>query len=196
MVRSLAGSATTGNFSSSQRCESEHEALPRLAALAPAHTNTCMTALEAWTRTSPHPWVLQQPEESIRAILKTVIASGDAAAQKQPPPSAASASQQASTFATPCQMISNTGSLHAGLPGILTFAAPLRDPRKSAMTTWLYPRLVPGQPSGHVPVGGVTVTVVAVAGQQHAGRGELPVREAAGGEERLESLVSELPVVP
>jgi len=62
------------------RIESEHEALPRLAALAPAHTNTCMTALEAWTRTSPHPWMLQQHEESIRAILKAGIASGDAAA--------------------------------------------------------------------------------------------------------------------
>ena len=62
------------------RIESEHKALPRLAALAPAHTNTCMTALEAWTRTSPHPWMLQQHEESIRAILKAGIASGDAAA--------------------------------------------------------------------------------------------------------------------
>jgi hypothetical protein len=62
------------------RIESEHEALPRLAALAPAHPSTCLTALEAWVRTSPHPWTLQQQEESIRAILKAGIASGDAAA--------------------------------------------------------------------------------------------------------------------
>ena len=62
------------------RIESEHEALPRLAALAPAHTNMCITALEAWTRTSPHPWTLQQHDESIRAILKAGIASGDASA--------------------------------------------------------------------------------------------------------------------
>jgi hypothetical protein len=61
------------------RIESEHEALPRLATLAAAHTNLCMTALEAWVRTSPHPWMLQQHEESIRAILKAGIASGDAA---------------------------------------------------------------------------------------------------------------------
>jgi hypothetical protein len=61
------------------RIESEHEALPRLAALAPAHTSTCMTILEAWVRTSPHPWTLQQHEESIRAILKAGIPSGDAA---------------------------------------------------------------------------------------------------------------------
>jgi len=38
-----------------------------------------MTILEAWVRTSPHPWTLQQHEESIRAILKAGIASGDAA---------------------------------------------------------------------------------------------------------------------
>jgi hypothetical protein len=62
------------------RIESEHEALPRLATLAPAHTSTCLTALEAWARTNPHPWTLQQQEESIRAILKAGIASGDAAA--------------------------------------------------------------------------------------------------------------------
>jgi len=61
------------------RIESEHEAIPRLAALAPAHTSTCMTILEAWVRTSPQPWTLQQYEESIRAILKAGIASGDAA---------------------------------------------------------------------------------------------------------------------
>ena len=60
--------------------QSEHEALPRLAALASARTNVCMTALEAWTRTSPHPWMLQQHEESIRAIIMAGIASGDAAA--------------------------------------------------------------------------------------------------------------------
>lgn len=62
------------------RIESEYEALPRLAALAPAHANTCMTALEAWIRTSPHPWMLQQHEGSIRAIIMAGIASGDAAA--------------------------------------------------------------------------------------------------------------------
>lgn len=35
------------------RIESEHDALPRLAALAPAHTSTCLTALEAWVRLPP-----------------------------------------------------------------------------------------------------------------------------------------------
>jgi hypothetical protein len=67
-------------LSLADRIESEHQALPRLAALAPAHPSTCLTALEAWTRTSPHPWTLQQQDQSIRAILKAGIASGDAAA--------------------------------------------------------------------------------------------------------------------
>jgi hypothetical protein len=62
------------------RIESEHEAIPRLAALAPAHTSMCLTALQAWVRTGPHPWTIQQQDESIRAILKAGIASGDAAA--------------------------------------------------------------------------------------------------------------------
>jgi hypothetical protein len=61
------------------RIESEHLALPRLAALAPTHTATCMTILEAWVRTNPAPWTLQQHEENIRAILKVGMDSGDAA---------------------------------------------------------------------------------------------------------------------
>lgn len=82
----ISGSAMDREFqllitalSLARRIESEHNALPRLAALATAHTSTCLTALEAWARTSPHPWTLQQQEESIRAILKTGIASGDPA---------------------------------------------------------------------------------------------------------------------
>jgi hypothetical protein len=59
--------------------ESEHLVLPRLAALTPADTATCTTILEAWVRTSPAPWTLQQHEENIRAILKAGIDSGDAA---------------------------------------------------------------------------------------------------------------------
>jgi hypothetical protein len=61
------------------RIESDYEALPRLAALAPAHKSASITALQAWVQTSPHPWTLQQHEESIRTILKAGVASGDAA---------------------------------------------------------------------------------------------------------------------
>lgn len=53
--------------------------LPRLAAPAPAHTSTCLTALEAWVRTSPHSWTLQHQEKDILAIVKAGVASGDAA---------------------------------------------------------------------------------------------------------------------
>lgn len=59
--------------------ESEHDALPRLAALAPAHTSTCLTVLEAWIRTSPHSWTLQHQEKDIRAIIEASVTSGDAA---------------------------------------------------------------------------------------------------------------------
>lgn len=61
------------------RIESEHDALPRLAALAPSHTSTCLTALEAWVRTSPHSWTLQHQEKDIRAVVEAGVASGDAA---------------------------------------------------------------------------------------------------------------------
>jgi hypothetical protein len=61
------------------RIESEHDALPRLAALAPAHTSTCLTALEAWVRTSPHSWTLQHQEKDILAIVEAGVASSDAA---------------------------------------------------------------------------------------------------------------------
>jgi uncharacterized membrane protein len=61
------------------RIESEHDALPRLAALAPAHTSTCLTVLEAWIRTSPHSWTLHHQEKDIRAIIEAGVTSGDAA---------------------------------------------------------------------------------------------------------------------
>ena len=51
------------------KIESEHLVLPRLAALAPAHPDACLTALEAWVLTNPTPYWLQRQEESIRAIL-------------------------------------------------------------------------------------------------------------------------------
>ena len=51
------------------KIESEHLVLPRLAALAPAHPDACLTALEAWVLTNPTPYWFQRQEESIRAIL-------------------------------------------------------------------------------------------------------------------------------
>ncbi len=66
-------------LSLADRVESEHLVLPRLAALAATHTATCTTILEAWVRTGPVPWTLQQHEEDIRAILKAGMDSGDAA---------------------------------------------------------------------------------------------------------------------
>ncbi|MGH3273212.1 MAG: hypothetical protein ACRDNZ_02675, partial [Streptosporangiaceae bacterium] len=66
-------------LSLASRIESEHLALPRLAALAPTHTPTCMIILEAWVRTTPASWTLQQYEQDIRAILQAGIDSGDAA---------------------------------------------------------------------------------------------------------------------
>ena len=64
------------------RIESEHAALPRLAALAPEHASTCLAVLEAWIRGNPHSWTLQQHEDNIRAILSEGIASGDEAASE------------------------------------------------------------------------------------------------------------------
>jgi hypothetical protein len=61
------------------RIESDHDALPRLADLAAGHTTTCLIALEAWVRTSPHSWTLHHQEKDIRAIIEAGVASGDAA---------------------------------------------------------------------------------------------------------------------
>ena len=67
-------------LSLARRVDSEHLVLPRLASLCPAHTSTCLAVLEAWVRTRPGPFQLQQHETSIRAILKTSLADGDPAA--------------------------------------------------------------------------------------------------------------------
>ena len=56
--------------------ESQHQVLPRLASLVPAHTTTCLTILEQWLLTSPSPWALQQHEASIRTILNVGMDSG------------------------------------------------------------------------------------------------------------------------
>lgn len=50
------------------RIESGHLARPRLAALSPTHTTTCITILEAWVRAAPASWTLQRYEQHIRAI--------------------------------------------------------------------------------------------------------------------------------
>jgi hypothetical protein len=52
------------------KIESEHLVLPRLAELAPAHPDACLTALEAWVLTNPTPYSFQRQEDSIRAILR------------------------------------------------------------------------------------------------------------------------------
>jgi hypothetical protein len=62
------------------RVEFEHLVLPRLASLCHAHTGTCLAVLEAWVRTRPGPFQLQQHETSIRAILKTGLDDSDLAA--------------------------------------------------------------------------------------------------------------------
>ena len=62
------------------RVEFEHLVLPRLASLCHAHASTCLAVLEAWVRTRPGPFQLQQHETSIRAILKTGLDDGDPAA--------------------------------------------------------------------------------------------------------------------
>ena len=67
-------------LSLARRVDSEHLVLPRLASLCPAHTSTCLAVLEAWVRTRPGPFQLQQHETSIRAILTTSLADGDPAA--------------------------------------------------------------------------------------------------------------------
>jgi len=51
------------------KIESAHLVLPRLAGLAPAHPDACLTTLEAWVLTNPTPYWLQRQEDSIRAIL-------------------------------------------------------------------------------------------------------------------------------
>src|ERR1700677_2422330 len=51
------------------KVESVHLVLLRLAALAPAYPDTCLTALEAWVLTNPSPYWFQRQEHSIRAIL-------------------------------------------------------------------------------------------------------------------------------
>jgi hypothetical protein len=61
------------------RIESEHDTLPRLAALASVRISTCLTALEACIRTSPHSWTLHHQEKDIRVIIRAGAASGDAA---------------------------------------------------------------------------------------------------------------------
>ena len=66
-------------LSLARRVDSEHLVLPRLASLCPAHTSTCLAVLEAWVRTRPGPFQLQQHETSIRAILKTSLDEGDPA---------------------------------------------------------------------------------------------------------------------
>lgn len=58
------------------RVESEHQVLPRLASLAPAHTVMCLTVLERWLRTSLASWTLQRHETDIRTILKAGTDSG------------------------------------------------------------------------------------------------------------------------
>ena len=59
------------------KIESEHLVLPRLAALAPAQPDACLTALEAWVLTNPTPYWFQRQEQSIRAILTAGADNGD-----------------------------------------------------------------------------------------------------------------------
>lgn len=59
------------------KIESEHLVLPRLAALAPAHPDACLTALEAWVLTNPTLYWLQRQDDSIRAILAAGAGNGD-----------------------------------------------------------------------------------------------------------------------
>jgi hypothetical protein len=69
-------------LSTAGKIESEHRVLPRLSALAPAHSGTCLAILEAWVRKNPTDYWLQQQEESIRSILKAGIADGGQAADE------------------------------------------------------------------------------------------------------------------
>ena len=59
------------------KIESEHLVLPRLAALAPAHPDACLTALQAWVLTNPTLYWLQRQDDSIRAILAAGTGNGD-----------------------------------------------------------------------------------------------------------------------
>ena len=45
--------------------------------MASTHTETCLEILEAWIRTRPHLYNLQQHTESIQIILKAGLDSGD-----------------------------------------------------------------------------------------------------------------------
>ena len=65
------------------KIESAHLVLPRLAALAPAHPDACLTALEAWVLTNPTPYWFQRQEESIRAILTAGADNGDPGAAEK-----------------------------------------------------------------------------------------------------------------
>jgi hypothetical protein len=65
------------------KIESAHLVLPRLAALAPAHPDACLTALEAWVLTNPTPYWFQWQEESIRAILTAGADNGDPGAAEK-----------------------------------------------------------------------------------------------------------------
>lgn len=59
------------------RVEFEHLVLPRLASLCRAHASTCLAVLEAWVRSRPGPFQLQQHETSIGTILKTSLDNGE-----------------------------------------------------------------------------------------------------------------------
>lgn len=63
--------------------ESAHLVLPRLAALAPAHPDACLAALEAWVQTNPTPYWFQQQEDSVRAILTSAADNGDPGAAEK-----------------------------------------------------------------------------------------------------------------
>jgi hypothetical protein len=65
------------------KIESAHLVLPRLAALAPAHPDACLTALEAWVLTNPTPYWFRWQEESIRAILTAGADNGDPGAAEK-----------------------------------------------------------------------------------------------------------------
>ena len=111
------------------RIESEHDALPRLAALAPSHTSTCLTALEAWVRTSPHSRTLQHQEKDIRAVVRPAWPAAMPQIPKRPPLSRASASQQASTCARPSLAIGDKGS------AVISFLDPKQQTTGRSATT-------------------------------------------------------------
>jgi hypothetical protein len=65
------------------KIESAHLVLPRLAALAPAHPDACLTALKAWVKTNPTLYWLQRHQEDIRAILTAGAGNGDPGAAEK-----------------------------------------------------------------------------------------------------------------